>query len=254
MAAISDADRLLLNEFFKQVANSGAVRFPVPAVPLGDLLQEVSSGTISGTVTVDALISHGIVQSNTVFRQLSGYYGLTADGASAVGHKFDTIFAYANGGSKLASWSNAGTEVMALYANDAVVSGPVLEMASGNGMMLRSGPMVGGNSDSVTISTNNQDDFANIQLSPSVASMSAGTLAGDNSQVYHNGIVMQLATTKADGSRGDIQLYGYLVLWNFTDATRGSPGSPGRVIFNLDDGNLNIDNGAHWILPNGTIT
>jgi len=39
-----------------------------------------------------------------------------------------------------------------------------------------------------------------------------------------------------------------------SDATRGDPGIPGRVIFNLDDDNLNIDNGTNWILPNDTIT
>lgn len=40
----------------------------------------------------------------------------------------------------------------------------------------------------------------------------------------------------------------------FTDATRGAPGTAGRIIFNSTDGNLNIDNGANWILPDGTVT
>ena len=39
-----------------------------------------------------------------------------------------------------------------------------------------------------------------------------------------------------------------------TDATRGDPGAEGRVIFNVDDGNLNIDDGTNWILPDGTAT
>jgi len=39
-----------------------------------------------------------------------------------------------------------------------------------------------------------------------------------------------------------------------TDATRGGPGIPGRVLFNIDDQNLNIDDGQNWILPNGTTT
>jgi len=40
----------------------------------------------------------------------------------------------------------------------------------------------------------------------------------------------------------------------FTDGTRPAAGTAGRVIMNTDDGNLNIDNGANWILPDGTVT
>ena len=40
----------------------------------------------------------------------------------------------------------------------------------------------------------------------------------------------------------------------FTDATRGSAGNTGRVIFNSDDGMLNIDSGSDWTLPDGTVT
>jgi len=40
----------------------------------------------------------------------------------------------------------------------------------------------------------------------------------------------------------------------FTDANRGAAGNAGRVIFNTTDGNLNIDNGTNWILPDGTTT
>ncbi len=39
-----------------------------------------------------------------------------------------------------------------------------------------------------------------------------------------------------------------------TDATRGAAGQAGRVIFNSGDGNLNIDTGSTWILPDGTAT
>lgn len=39
-----------------------------------------------------------------------------------------------------------------------------------------------------------------------------------------------------------------------TDANRGAAGAAGRVIFNSDDGNLNIDDGTNWILPDGTTT
>lgn len=39
-----------------------------------------------------------------------------------------------------------------------------------------------------------------------------------------------------------------------TDATRGAAGTAGLVIFNSDDGQLNIDDGSNWTLPDGTTT
>jgi len=39
-----------------------------------------------------------------------------------------------------------------------------------------------------------------------------------------------------------------------TDATRGAAGTAGRVVFNSDDGALNIDDGTNWTLPDGTTT
>ena len=42
--------------------------------------------------------------------------------------------------------------------------------------------------------------------------------------------------------------------YNRTDANRGAAGTPGRTIFNTDDGQLNIDNGSAWTLPDGTTT
>lgn len=39
-----------------------------------------------------------------------------------------------------------------------------------------------------------------------------------------------------------------------TNANRGAAGTPGRVIFNSDDGQLNIDDGTNWTLPDGTTT
>lgn len=53
--------------------------------------------------------------------------------------------------------------------------------------------------------------------------------------------------TKVDSS-------GDLVVRSRTDANRGSAGTAGRVIFNTDDGQLNIDDGTNWTLPNGTTT
>lgn len=40
----------------------------------------------------------------------------------------------------------------------------------------------------------------------------------------------------------------------YTDATRPAAGIAGRVIYNSDDGNLNIDTGSQWVTPDGVIT
>jgi hypothetical protein len=47
---------------------------------------------------------------------------------------------------------------------------------------------------------------------------------------------------------------GHMQLKVLTDATRGSAGTAGQVIFNSDDGQLNIDDGTNWTLPDGTTT
>lgn len=44
---------------------------------------------------------------------------------------------------------------------------------------------------------------------------------------------------------------GTLVLPRFTDVERPAAGRAGRILFNTDDGNLNIDDGSGWILPDG---
>lgn len=40
----------------------------------------------------------------------------------------------------------------------------------------------------------------------------------------------------------------------YSDATRPAAGVAGRIIFNTDDGKLNIDTGAGWTLPDGSAT
>jgi hypothetical protein len=40
----------------------------------------------------------------------------------------------------------------------------------------------------------------------------------------------------------------------FSDATRGAPGTPGRLIFNTDDNQLNLDDGTNWMLMFGAAT
>ena len=40
----------------------------------------------------------------------------------------------------------------------------------------------------------------------------------------------------------------------YTDANRPNAGEAGKTIFNSDDGQLNIDDGTNWTLPDGTTT
>jgi len=56
-----------------------------------------------------------------------------------------------------------------------------------------------------------------------------------------------------DGSQ-DINLLSDTVLYKRTDANRGAAGTAGRLIFNTDDGKLNVDDGTNWTLPDGTTT
>ena len=44
------------------------------------------------------------------------------------------------------------------------------------------------------------------------------------------------------------------IIESHTDANRGAAGSAGKIIFNTDDGQLNIDDGTNWTLPDGTTT
>lgn len=56
------------------------------------------------------------------------------------------------------------------------------------------------------------------------------------------------------GADGDYLFDRPVKLGVFTDATRPAAGVAGRVIFNSDDGQLNVDDGTNWTLPDGTTT
>jgi hypothetical protein len=55
-----------------------------------------------------------------------------------------------------------------------------------------------------------------------------------------------------DGS--GVNMLDYTILYNRTDANRGAAGTAGRMIFNTDDGQINIDDGTNWTLSDGTTT
>lgn len=69
--------------------------------------------------------------------------------------------------------------------------------------------------------------------------------------------MMRLTTTSANfASDIDLTMTGQalLTIGVYTDAQRPAAGTAGRVIFNSDDGQLNIDDGTNWTLPDGTTT
>lgn len=54
---------------------------------------------------------------------------------------------------------------------------------------------------------------------------------------------------------GGVSATEFFILPIYTDATRPTPSiTAALVIYNSDDGNLNIANGTNWILPDGTVT
>ena len=96
------------------------------------------------------LIASSLLQTNTVFRQSLGYYGLTTDGPSAIGHIFDTLVTYANGAAKLVSVRNNGAEVFSIgltgfTTTDAGLSKITDTDESGGGIEFVSSSANGGN-------------------------------------------------------------------------------------------------------------
>lgn len=65
--------------------------------------------------------------------------------------------------------------------------------------------------------------------------------------------IMQVKDASANVLSG-YDAEGNAYLRAYDDATRPSFGKPGRVIFNSDDNNINIDTGSGWVLPDGSAT
>jgi len=72
--------------------------------------------------------------------------------------------------------------------------------------------------------------------------------AGNSLDLYANNI------KQVGLSTGGIAFLTDTVLYSRTDSNRGAAGTAGRIIFNTDDGQLNIDDGTNWTLPDGTTT
>lgn len=96
----------------------------------------------------------------------------------------------------------------------------------------------------------------------------SAVLASNDGMVYSSGTkVLSLNAVIVEGASGNLQEWkdpvgsgayidndGNFVFRSYSDATRPAAGVAGRVIFNTDDGNLNIDNGGNWIHPSGGTT
>lgn len=93
-------------------------------------------------------------------------------------------------------------------------------------------------------------------------------IASDDGMIYNSGTqVLNLKSVIVEGASGNLQEWkdpvgsgayidndGNFVFRSYSDATRPVAGVAGRVIFNTDDGSLNIDNGGNWVHPSGGTT
>ena len=70
---------------------------------------------------------------------------------------------------------------------------------------------------------------------------------------YFEGMIEVDGTIFADGDL-TIAAAKMLTIGVYNDGSRPAAGTAGRMIFNTTDGNLNIDDGTNWILPDGTTT
>jgi hypothetical protein len=77
----------------------------------------------------------------------------------------------------------------------------------------------------------------------------------------NRGLVCASGVTTVKYDSGGLSVYTDKITFNmvlhfpvYDDAGRPAAGTAGRVIYNTTDGNLNIDNGTNWILPDGTVT
>jgi len=61
------------------------------------------------------------------------------------------------------------------------------------------------------------------------------------------GAITQILDRRAEGVSD-------VLLPTYTNAARPAAGTAGRVIFNTDDGQINVDDGTNWTLPDGTTT
>ena len=69
-------------------------------------------------------------------------------------------------------------------------------------------------------------------------------------------LAFSIDSSQAAAFTGDVSMAAQttITIGVYTNAQRPAAGTAGRVIFNSDDGQLNIDDGTNWTLPDGTTT
>lgn len=189
---------------------------------------------------------------------LTSPYTLTASAASD--NIFDLKLAASHTGKPLRVLNSSDTVLACIDASGSVISYAGTYLVAGlqlgdnnygfgvhvSGIYVRTSG-VGGlwiGSGRTAVTRNQQFAWANHASTPN--STPAWGLAADAT----TGVVKA-----TDGSTGNGHLKAasfYLV--PYTDSTRPAAGTAGRVIYNSDDGKLNIDNGTNWTLPDGTVT
>ena len=86
------------------------------------------------------------------------------------------------------------------------------------------------------------------------------TLPTNAAGLFSKGANAQLYSIEEDGTVwhltgfGVLESDGMLHVPVIAQASRPASGVPGRLFFNSDDGNLNLDTGSGWILPDGSAT
>ncbi len=115
------------------------------------------------------------------------------------------------------------------------------------------------------LETNNLTTAGDIRVVSDSTKIEVGALAGGDLEIYHDGTNSVIDNNTADlnvisaddinmNSGFTVNVSGDVIFKTYTDATRPAAGTAGRVIFNSDDGNLNIDDGTNWINPHGVDT
>lgn len=220
-----------------------------PITPIDGSLTILGDVDITGTLKTDFIetkTAGALTVKSTV-----------ADSGSAVAHVLDTSNSLITSGAKLLSVSNAGVEKVSIEANGRIRTAHDLHLPSGE-LFINAAQGIAeelsgfrvfyvGNALSPTRVDGPMDDGASA-VAVTLSSRAAYTTPGAKlvSVINHliGGPVEKFAVDYA----------GRLMLSVLTDVTRGAASTAGRVIFNSNDGNLNIDDGMDWILPDGTVT
>lgn len=151
--------------------------------------------------------------------------------------------------------SVAGINVGAVASNpSSLVNGDIWYRSDDNEYRVRRG----GNTGEIVVNEGNEATIQNtaggVSYRVKGQNSSEGALIANSSIVQMGSISAHDCTLLYNGvERAKINSSGFEV-YNRTNSNRGSAGPAGTMIFNTDDGQLNISDGSNWTLPDGTTT